>query len=498
MDFWKDTHPIVISCAKGLAPQTAKHLERMGYTITNRGDTTVTVNGGLRDIMQLNLRLRTAHRVLVPLMRTRCCNLDYLYNDIYEVPWDQFLEPEGYFTVNSIVYNDSVRDTRMPGLKAKDAIADRMRSAFGLRPDSGREFIGASIFIYWEDDNLEVYLDTTGEALSRRGYRKLPWKAPMQETLAAACVLESGWDGNSPFIAPMCGSGTPAIEAALIAINRAAGSFKSHFGFMSLNGYRQIIPGEKAGVSVRKRFGASPEQIWKSMVAEAKAQEKTEGLPPIIASDLSDEAVEIARMNAIAAGVSQYITFVQCDFAATKVPEQKGVVFMNPEYGERLGDGDELPALYARIGDFLKQRCVGYTGCVFTGSMELSRMVGLRSSRRVPFYNGPIDCRLLVYDLFEGALEDMVMEETEPATEDLDVAKSDTTSDKQENEEDENSSASPEVEKIEETAVVPDVEKTEEPVAAPKKKKTSGMVYIDPELQDDEDEPEIEKDGGAD
>ncbi|MDD2600228.1 MAG: class I SAM-dependent RNA methyltransferase [Kiritimatiellae bacterium] len=415
MDFWRDTHPIVISCAKGLVPQTANSLIKLGYKITHRSETTVSVRGAMRDIMRLNLQLRTAHRVLVPLLRSRCGNLDYLYNDIIQIPWEKFLEPEGYFTVNSVVYNDSVRDTRMPGLKAKDAIADRMRSVFGLRPDSGREFIGASIFIYWEGDNLEVYLDTTGEALSRRGYRKLPWKAPMQETLAAACVLESGWDGLTPFVAPMCGSGTPAIEAALIAINRAAGSFKSHFGFMSLIGYRLIIPGEVAGVSVRKRFGASPEQVWKSMVAEARAAEKTDNPPPIIASDISEEAIEISRMNAIAAGVSQYITFMQCDFAATKVPEEKGVVFMNPEYGERMGEEDELKEQYVRIGDFLKQRCAGYTGCVFTGSMELSRQIGLRSSRRVPFYNGPLECRLLVYDLFEGALEDQEINNKEGA-----------------------------------------------------------------------------------
>jgi len=475
MDFWKDTHPIVISCAKGLVPQTSNHLERMGYKIANRGDTTVTVNGGMRDIMRLNLQLRTAHRVLVPLMRSQCHNLDYLYHDMYQVPWDQFIEPEGYFTVNSIVYNDTVRDTRMPGLKAKDAIADKMRSVFGMRPDSGREFIGASIFIYWEGDNLEVYLDTTGEALSRRGYRKLPWKAPMQETLAASCVLESGWDGNTPFVAPMCGSGTPAIEAALIAINRAAGSFKSHFGFMSLNGYRQIIPGEKAGVSVRKRFGVSPEQIWKSMVAEAKEQEKTENLPPIIATDISEEAVEIARMNAIAAGVSQYITFSQCDFAATKVPEQKGVVFMNPEYGERMGEESKLGELYGRIGDFLKQRCVGYTGCVFTGSMELSRMVGLRSSRRVPFYNGPIECRLLVYDLFEGALEDMEYK-VEEAPSSSDVGKA---------------AEAPVASNAEKTEVESELQEPVKPE----------VVYIAPEFLDADDEtPEeqdIKKDEGS-
>jgi putative N6-adenine-specific DNA methylase len=317
----------------------------MGYRISHRTDTTVTVFGGLRDMMRLNLELRTAHRVLVPLKRTRCANLYFLYNDVYSIPWEDYLDVDQYFTVNSVVYNDTIHDTRMPALKTKDAIADRMRARLGKRPDSGREFIGASIFVFWENDNLEIYIDTTGEALSRRGYRKMPWKAPMQETLAAACILESGWDGTTPFVAPMCGSGTPAIEAALIAINRAPGSFKSHFGFMAIKGYTQIIPGEKAGDSVRKRFGASPEQIWKSLTAEAKSNERTHDTPPIIASDIDEEAVETARMNAISAGVSQYITFQQCDFAETKVPDVKGVVFMNPVYGERLGVDDELEAL---------------------------------------------------------------------------------------------------------------------------------------------------------
>jgi putative N6-adenine-specific DNA methylase len=402
MNIWTDRYPLVISCAKGLVPQTSNAMMTMGYKISHRTDTTLTTYGGLRDMMRLNLELRTAHRVLVPLKRSRCQNLYHLYNDVMTIPWENYLDAEGYFTVNSVVYNDTVHDTRLPALKTKDAIADRMRARQGRRPDSGREFIGASVFIFWEREKLEVYLDTTGEALSRRGYRKLPWKAPMQETLAAACILESGWDGTTPFVAPMCGSGTPAIEAALIAINRAAGSFKSHFGFMAVKGYTQIIPGEKAGESVRKRFGTSPEQIWKHLVAQAKAAERTDGTPPIIASDISEEAVEVARMNAIAAGVSQYITFQQCDFADTRLPtKEHGVVFMNPVYGERLGQDDDLDVLYGRIGEFIARHCHNYTSCVFTASMELASKVGLRSDRRVPFYNGPLDCRLLVYEINE-------------------------------------------------------------------------------------------------
>ncbi len=417
MNFWKDTYPLIVSCARGLASQAAGELQRMGYAIESATDTMVAVRGNMRDMMALNLRLRTAHRVLAPLLRSRCRDLREFYEDVLSIEWENYFEPDGYFTVNTVVFNDTIRDTRMPSLKAKDAIADRMRAKCGGRPDSGRDYFGASVFIYWEGDELTVYLDTTAEPLSRRGYRKLPWKAPMQETLAAGCVLASGWDASSPFVAPMCGSGTPAIEAALLALNRAPGSFKSHFGFMALKGYRITIPGESAGTSVRQRFGASPEQIWKEMVAVARAQERREGMPPIVATDLDPEAVETARLNAIAAGVSEYITFGECDFAATRLPAAPGVVFLNPEYGERMGEGQDLEALYGRIGDFFKKKCTGYTGCVLTGNMELSRKIGLRSAKRIPFFNGPIECRLVVFDLYAGGQDEEAAAGSATATE---------------------------------------------------------------------------------
>jgi len=402
MNLWKDTYPLIISCARGLVPQTSAELTQMGYAIVDITETYAVIRGNMRDVMRLNLCLRTAHRVLVPLIRTSCRHLRELYDAAYSVEWETLLEADGYFTVNSIVRNDTIQDTRMPSLKTKDAIADRMRNTCGGRPDSGRETHGAAVFVYWQDDELTIYLDTTGEPLSKRGYRKLPGMAPMQETLAAGCVLATGWDGKIPFISPMCGSGTPAIEAALIAMNRAPGSFKSHFAFMAVKGYRITIPGERAGVSVRQRFGASPEQIWKELVATSHANEN-KNLPPIIATDINPEAVEAAHDNAIAAGVAQYITFGICDFAATRLPPAPGVIFLNPEYGERLGSETDLEPLYARIGDFFKQKCTGYTGCVLTGNMEMSRKIGLRSIKRIPFFNGPIECRMVVFDLYEGS-----------------------------------------------------------------------------------------------
>ncbi len=406
MNFWKDTYPLIISCARGLVPVTTTELTQMGYSIIDTTDTYAVIRGTMRDMMRLNLHLRTAHRVLAPLLRGNCRHLRELYDLVYSIEWENLLEADGYFTVNSIVRNDTIQDTRMPSLKTKDAIADRMRSICGGRPDSGRETHGAAIFVYWQDTELTIYLDTTGEPLSKRGYRKLPGMAPMQETLAAGCVLASGWDGKTPFVSPMCGSGTPAIEAALIAMNRAPGSFKSHFAFMAVKGYRITIPGERAGTSVRQRFGASPEQIWKDMVATAHANENTTGLPPIIATDIDHEAVETAHDNAIAAGVAQHITFNTCDFASTRLPPAPGTIFLNPEYGERLGSGTDLEPLYSRIGDFFKQKCTGYTGCVLTGNMEMSRRIGLRSIKRIPFFNGPIECRMVVFDLYEGSSQE--------------------------------------------------------------------------------------------
>ena len=403
MKLWTDkNYPIIISCAKELSRWTEIEVIDMGYHPIEVTENTVVVRGSMRDVMKLNLRLRTAHRVLVPLLRTTCFNIKDLYEAARSIDWENLIEADGYFSVSSIVHNFTIRDTRIPSLYTKDAIADRMREKCQRRPDSGGENRGAAVFVYWERDQVIIYLDTSGEPLSKRGYRKIPGSAPMQETLAAACIMALRWDGKTPFVSPMCGSGTPAIEAAMIAMNRAPGSLKGHFAFQSVKGYRSIIPGESAPkIAPRQHVGASPEQIWKELVMEAVAAEKKEGLTPIIATDISPEAVDNAHTNAIAAGVSQYITFKACDFGDTPVPESdaspRGVVFFNPEYGIRLGTFEELAPVYERIGSFMNEKCGGYTGGLITGNPDLARLVNLYYKTRVPFFNGPIDCRLFVY-----------------------------------------------------------------------------------------------------
>ncbi len=416
MNIWRDKdYPIIVSCAKTLAPWTEKEIRALGYEPIDKSDNYVVVRGALRDVFKLNLWLRTAQRVLVPLFRGRCRHVRELYDKVGSLDWENLIDADGYFTVFSAVHNSTVRDTRLPSLVVKDAVVDKIRMKAGRRPDSGGDYErGASVFLHWNNDTAIVYLDTSGMPLSKRGYRKIPGSAPMQETLAAACIDATGWDGTSPFISPMCGSGTPAIEAAIKAMNRAPGSLRAKFGFMGIKGYNQIIQGEKAPrVASRQRFGVSPDQIFKDMVMEAAEQERKD-IPPIIATDISPEAIQNAQINAHAAGVFNHIKFEACDFADTDVQQfadvtradgdtkkkfSKPVVFFNPEYGIRLGDPEELKVLYDRIGQFLADKCRGMTGALITGNPDLARVVNLKYTHRVPFYNGPIDCRLFIYDM---------------------------------------------------------------------------------------------------
>jgi putative N6-adenine-specific DNA methylase len=226
-------------------------------------------------------------------------------------------------------------------------------------------------------------LDTSGEPLSKRGYRKIPFRAPLQETLAASLVMATGWDSGLNFVNPMCGSGTLAIEAALTGLNRAPGLLRGNFGFMHLKGFDKLL--------------------WDKLRRDARASAKKTLKGRIIATDMRQEAVEAARKNAVTAGVDHVIEFGECDYTMTAVPEGGGVVILNPEYGERMGEISELELTYSGIGDFFKKRCGGYKGYVFTGNPELGKKVGLRAKRRIPFYNSTIECRLLEYELYEGS-----------------------------------------------------------------------------------------------
>jgi putative N6-adenine-specific DNA methylase len=375
--------PVLVTCPKALPPFLAQEMAALG--LSGRELTAgVLAEGDMADCMRLNLHLRTGHRVLYELARLTAPDPNALAEELGRLPWEDIIPADGHVTVDSSVANEHVRDSRFANQKAKDAIVDRILSRKGRRPDSGPDPIGAAVFLHWRDDAATVYIDTTGAPLARRGYRKMPHKAPLQETLAAGIVLATNFvEGGGHFLSPMCGSGTLAIEAALVALNRAPGLLRQGFAFEHLLGF------DAARYAELRR--------------EANQAAKKQYPGRIIASDIDPEAVAAARQNARTAGVEERIEFQVADFRESLVPEEGvGVCVLNPEYGARLGDTPRLEPLYAAIGDFFKQRLSGWRGFVFTGNPELAKRVGLKPRRRTPFFNAKIECRLLEYELYQG------------------------------------------------------------------------------------------------
>jgi putative N6-adenine-specific DNA methylase len=374
---------ILVTCSKGIPSLLSREMKSLGFSFCREAVAAVETEGTLEECMGLNLFLRTGQRVLFFLEEFQAGNADALYSAVTHMKWEDMLLTGGYLSVTSSVENPTIRDSRYANLKCKDAIVDRMVRKCGRRPDSGPGRSGAVIHLYWKDKQCQIYLDTSGEPLSRRGYRKIPLKAPMQETLAAAVVLSAEWRSKEHFVNPMCGSGTLAIEAALIADHQPPGLLKRHFGFMSIKGFRG--------------------ELWEKLVRKSRAEMGVRPGGRIIATDISPQAVKAARQNAAAAGVLDQIEFQVCPFEETPVPLGEGVVLLNPEYGERLGDLEKLAWVYRGIGDFFKKKCQGYRGYIFTGNLELAKRVGLRARRRIPFFNSNIECRLLEYELYPGS-----------------------------------------------------------------------------------------------
>ena len=360
-----------------------EELKALGYRVTGNDRLNTTIQGSLNDTIRLNLKLRTAHRVLYHLFSFVAHDLLDLYKNIKEYEWRDIISEKGYFSVNSYCNQKNIRDNRIVSLKAKDAIADHFMKYLGRRPDSGKDNKQFVLFIYWVNDNCSVYIDTSGESIAKHGYRLYGWKAPLSEALAASIILSTRWDQENPFINPMCGSGTLAIEAALLATGSYPGLFRQNYGFKYIKGFE--------------------ERNFKDEIHELKSRIKKQKVPQIIATDINPDALRMARRNAEKAGVDDLIHFSRCTFQDTPLGTGKGIVIMNPEYGERMGYVDKLRTTYGEIGDFFKNRCQGILGYVFTGNPELAKSVGLRTTRKIPFMNGKIECRLLEYELYAGS-----------------------------------------------------------------------------------------------
>lgn len=387
MNLFSTRSTITITCHKRIAPYLEKEVKELGFIVDETFITGIKLTGNINDCIKLNLNLRCASQVLYSLKKFTANDPDDIYNNLKNINWETILPDPGYFSVTSNVNNPTINNSMFANLRVKDAIVDRLRDKRGTRPSTGAELTGSVIHLFWKNENAEIFIDTSGDSLARHGYRKIPGLAPMLEGLASATIYATNWNRASAFINPMCGSGTLAIEAALIATNRRPGLFRTNYAFMHLQGYDEAV--------YLKEDALLEEQITENPVLR------------IIATDHDLMAIENAKKNAIAAGVHKLIEFAVCDFTLTEVPQDvHGVMMINPEYGDRLGDIKELETTYSRIGDFMKQKCGGYFGYVFTGNLELAKKIGLKAKRRIEFYNSTIDCRLLEYELYTGSRQE--------------------------------------------------------------------------------------------
>ncbi len=368
------------TASKGLETVLAGEIRALGGKEIAAVTGGVSFSGDTALGYRANLWLRTASRVLLILSDFSAPTPDALYEGVKAVPW-----PEIFSVRKSIAFDAAVRDSgithsRFAAQKGKDAVADRFRETCGARPDVDLLAPDVRIRLRILRDACTLSLDLSGESLNRRGYRGDPEAASLRETLAAGLVLLSGWDGTAPLVDPACGAGTIPIEAALLASGRAPGLLRSSFGFQHLAGYDR--------------------RAWERMTAEARDRARAAPGSRVEGSDRSMEAVRGARRNARRAGVAGAVRIRPLDIRDFAPEGPPGTILCNPPYGVRIPGGEEAGSFYRAMGEAFKKRCRGWTAWVLSGTPGMTRFIGLKASRRIPLMNGPIDCRLLKYELY--------------------------------------------------------------------------------------------------
>jgi len=307
---------ILVTCGPGLRDYLESELKDLGFAVVSTHTGGVVTRGSFIDCMRLNYCLRTAYNVLYLLREFKCGSTESLYKQIRMVAWEKIIDPSEHVCVLSRVDTWTVSNSMYPNMKVKDAIVDRISSKTGSRPRSGPDRSGVVVNLFWKLDKAWVYLNTSGVKLSDRSYRKMPHKAPLRESLAAGMMMATGYDGSQNLVLPMCGSGTLAIEATLIAMNRPVGGLRSDYGF--------------------KHVKVFEEELWEEIRGDVRKRVRRDAVAGrIIATDIDGQAIAAARQNARTAGVDHLIEFGVCDFAETEVPQTGGIVVMNPEYSAR-------------------------------------------------------------------------------------------------------------------------------------------------------------------
>ena len=371
----------------GLEPVLAKELTQLGANDVQIGRRMVSFTGDKAMMYRANLQLHTAIRILKPIKHFKARSADDVYEEVKKIDWSDYIGEDKTFAVDSVVFSDEFRHSKFVSYKVKDAIVDQFRERTGKRPNISVANPDIRLNMHIAEDKCTLSLDSSGESLHRRGYRQESVEAPLNEVLAAGMILMTGWKGDTDFYDPMCGSGTLLIEAALIARNMAPGLFRKEFAF----------------------------EKWPDFDAELfddiynDDSEEREFTHHIYGYDVDVKAVNTARLNVKAAGLTKDITVEEADFKDFQQPKNKAIMVTNPPYGERISTPDLL-GTYKMIGERLKHQFQGNDAWVLSYREECFDQIGLKPSIKIPLYNGSLECEFRKYQMFDGKLRDFRFE----------------------------------------------------------------------------------------
>lgn len=377
----------IATCARGLEPIVAAELASFGIAVRATETGGALFDGGWSEGLRANRLLRAANRVVIELGGWPAASDDELYagahalvsrardEDPTSLPLGSLFHPDRSFAIQATSSGSKIRDTRWAALKVKDAIVDAQRDRWGRRSDIERLSPDVALRLRLHRDRATLLVDSSGDPLDRRGYRRVSTAAPLRESLAAACLLASGWNGRGPVVDPMCGSGTFLAEAGAIAMGLAPNRLRELWAFERLPGFDPAL--------------------WARIEAEPIAA--PDPAVRLIGIDSAGEAAIAARRNLEAAGLAHRIELISGDAFEYVPPAGPGLVVVNPPHGERILD---TPESWQRLGDLLKQRYSGWKAVVFAGGESRGKHLGLKPTRRIPTWNGPLEARILVFDLW--------------------------------------------------------------------------------------------------
>ena len=366
----------------GVEDILSEELSAIGATNIRKLTRAVEFEGDQSVMYKANLMCRTALRILKPICTFEAADEDMLYKEIQKIDWSQYFTLQQTFAINATLNQSNLTHSQYVALKAKDAIVDQFRAATNDRPNVDIDHPDLRIHLHIFKDTCTLSFDSSGESLHKRGYRDYTNQAPINEALAAALVLLSGWDKKSALTDFMCGSGTILIEAAMISRNMAPNKFKDRFGFQTWRDY--------------------DEKLWKKIYNDAISAEIPADGVQITGSDISGVVLYKARQNIENTGLSQIIQLRKGTFEKLMPQSESGTLICNPPYGLRI-EPDDIMQMYQQIGDALKKNFKGWTCWVFTGNLDAAKHIGLRTTRKIPLFNGPIECRFLKFEMYSGS-----------------------------------------------------------------------------------------------